>query len=304
MKNSGVTKLPILADSPGSLIRRAQQVHTAVWTQHMSHRLTSIQYGILLALQLYPNINQRIIGELVSIDKSTAADVLWRLAQRGIVTRSRDIEDSRNNVINLTARGHALLEKTTPVVISIQEQLLSPLTRAEAKALTVGLQKVAYRGRPPTAYDSVGEDGAWLYPLRLHTAPGHLIRRAQQIHTLLWQERVGSGLTSVQYAVLLVLYNQPRIDQQTLGQYAYLDKSTGGDIIGRLAARKEIVRSKDLVDGRRNLLTLSPSGADQIFDRARDVLDVQDQLLRPLGSEERSVFMSLMTKLVEMAPER
>jgi hypothetical protein len=52
----------------------------------------------------------------------------------------------------------------------------------------------------------------------LATAPGHLIRRAQQLHTAIWAEVVDTGLTGVQFAVLAALEVKPDLDQRTLGE--------------------------------------------------------------------------------------
>ena len=46
--------------------------------------------------------------------------------------------------------------------------------------------------------------------LRRH--PGHLIRRAQQVHTWLWNAEVSSEVTSPQFAVLYALRAEPDID--------------------------------------------------------------------------------------------
>ncbi len=53
----------------------------------------------------------------------------------------------------------------------------------------------------------------------IHTMPGHLIRRLNQISVALFMDRmaqVGLNLTPVQYAALCAIRNHPGIDQATV----------------------------------------------------------------------------------------
>lgn len=297
--------LPVLDTAPGHLIRCAQQVHGSLWQQHVPVNLTSVQYGILLVVGQRPGIDQRTVGELMSLDKSTAADVLLRLGRRGLLDRERDVEDGRRKLVRLTEQGRAALLAGAPAVVGIQERLLQPLPFDDGETLLGVLRLVAYRGDPPspsaaTEHNAVVQGWPLRLPaVRLHTAPGHLIRRAQQVHTTLWGERVSSDLTSVQYNVLLVLHHEARIDQRTLGERGSLDKSTGADVIARLETRGLVARIRDSADGRRNLLTLSAEGRDQLLRHAAAVVDVQHELLRPLSSPQRQVFLRLMKQICE-----
>lgn len=51
----------------------------------------------------------------------------------------------------------------------------------------------------------------------LATHPGHLARRLQQAHYLLWNTMVSEETTSPQYAVLNALVAEPGLDQRTVG---------------------------------------------------------------------------------------
>lgn len=45
----------------GHLIRRAEQVHTTLWSQHVSREITSQQLAVLNALSRDPGIGQRTL---------------------------------------------------------------------------------------------------------------------------------------------------------------------------------------------------------------------------------------------------
>lgn len=71
----------------------------------------------------------------------------------------------------------------------------------------------------------------------LTTHPGHLARRLQQAHYLLWNTMVSEEITSPQFAVLNALVAEPGVDQRTAGERVGLDRSTIAEVISRLGRR-------------------------------------------------------------------
>ncbi|REE95086.1 MarR family winged helix-turn-helix transcriptional regulator [Thermomonospora umbrina] len=301
-----VGRLPVLRTAPGHLVRCAQQAHTHLWQRHVLVGLTSVQYGILLVLGQRGKIDQKTIGRLMSLDKSTTADVVSRLTRRGLVTRQRDPRDGRRRPVCLSARGRLALTQATPAVVQVQRRLLDPLGENDREDLFTLLSRVAYQGDPPRDDDPdapAGEVDAELPQERLHRHPGHLIRRAAQLHTTLWSGAVSRSITSVQYSVLLALHDAPRLDQRMVGSRVSLDKSTGGDVVARLQERGWVERTRDTDDARRNLLGLTDEGRDFLFGRAEAVIGVQDELLAPLSVEERRRFEVLMLRVTRAHEE-
>ncbi len=94
----------------------------------------------------------------------------------------------------------------------------------------------------------------------LSTHPGHLARRLQQAHALLWNAMVSEETTSPQFAVLNALMEKPDIDQRTLSAHVHLDRSTIADLVARLVRRGLVARVRDPLDGRRNVLKLTAEG--------------------------------------------
>lgn len=130
-------------------------------------------------------------------------------------------------------------------------------------------------------------------------APGHLIRRAQQVHTSVWASVVGEELTSPQFAVLNVLYECPWINQTTLSNLASLDTSTCQDIVSRLRQKGLVVRARDASDGRRWLLKLSDKGVRTRDDVLPKVKEVGDLLLSSLTSGDRADFTRLLYEVAK-----
>src|SRR5438552_15504439 len=113
---------------PGHLIRRAQQVHYWLWNAQVSSEVTSPQFAVLYALRADKNIDQKTLGERVSLDRSTTAERVARLTARGLVVRFRDPRDARRNRLRLTAAGLRTAERLTQRAVPMHRILLSVLT--------------------------------------------------------------------------------------------------------------------------------------------------------------------------------
>src|SRR2546423_14741040 len=88
---------------PGHLIRRAQQVHYWLWNAEVSAEATSPQLAVLYALRAEKNIDQKTLGERVSLDRSTTAEAAAPLKAPGLIQPSRDPRDGRRTLLRLTA---------------------------------------------------------------------------------------------------------------------------------------------------------------------------------------------------------
>jgi DNA-binding MarR family transcriptional regulator len=122
--------------APGHLLRRAQQLHAAVFAEVVSEAdLTTPQFAVLTALRSTPKIDQVRLSQRLAIDRSTIADVASRMEERGLIRRERDTRDARRNVLSLTPRGRALHDRTMPEVVDVGKRLLSPLSLEDQATL-------------------------------------------------------------------------------------------------------------------------------------------------------------------------
>ena len=132
-----------LQQSPGHLIRVAQQVHTRLWSEHVGADLTAPQFAVLLVLALEPGADQRTVGERASLDKATMAEMVSRLVRRGLVQRRRDPSDGRRNLLSLSPAGQDLLHRSAAGVAEVQRLLLAPLEEEEHEAALALIAKAA-----------------------------------------------------------------------------------------------------------------------------------------------------------------
>lgn len=70
--------------------------------------LTYTQYVTMMVLWETSRVTSKEIGERLHLDSGTLTPVIKKLAEKGLVTRSRDEADERNLIVELTDGGRAL----------------------------------------------------------------------------------------------------------------------------------------------------------------------------------------------------
>ncbi|MEV6123690.1 MarR family transcriptional regulator [Streptomyces sp. NPDC052077] len=135
----------------------------------------------------------------------------------------------------------------------------------------------------------------------LTTHPGHLARRLQQAHHLLWNTMVSEETTSPQFAVLNTLVAEPGLDQRTVGERVGLDRSTIAEVISRLGRRGLLDKVRDPHDGRRFLLRLTDEGLRVHRRLTVRTARMNQVFLAPLSAEEQGVFFDLVRRLADTA---
>ena len=140
---------------------------------------------------------------------------------------------------------------------------------------------------------------------RLTDMPGHLIRRLQQIAFALFLDQAKAfDFTPVQYAALYAVNADPGIDQTALCNAVALDRSTIGDVVGRLEKKGLITRRSGAADRRTKSLDITPAGRRLLADIEPAVEATQRLILAPLKASERSAFMRMLKHLVHLNNER
>ena len=131
--------LTSLWERPGYLIRRLHQIHVAIFLEECSaYGITPVQYAVMTALLNNPGADQVTISRDAGIDRTNVADVLARLAQRGLVIREAGTRDRRMRVARLTAEGDRIARDMEHASLSAQARLMAPLS-AEKRNLLMAL---------------------------------------------------------------------------------------------------------------------------------------------------------------------
>jgi DNA-binding MarR family transcriptional regulator len=120
---------------PGHLLRRALQAMNVLWDHEVSHVITSPQFAALNALHGESAIDQRTLGERISLDRSTMAEVVARLSSRGLISTARDSRDGRRKTIRLTPKGVTTLQHLIPRTHVMTRRLVGALDAKEQEEL-------------------------------------------------------------------------------------------------------------------------------------------------------------------------
>lgn len=128
---------------------------------------------------------------------------------------------------------------------------------------------------------------------------GHLIRRLHQQSTQVFQatmQAAGFDLTSVQFAALDAIAEQPGIDQASLAATISFDRATIGGVIDRLEQKALVQRVVSAQDRRARVLNLTPEG-EKLLAACRPVVEaLQAEILAPLSTAQRATFVALAHK--------
>lgn len=117
---------------PGFLIRRLHQIQVAVFMSECADiDITPVQLGILTVLSEYPGVGQIEISEELGLDRSNVANVVDRLATRGLLQQKVSPTDGRKKSITITKAGEKLIEQVESGALRAQRKILSPLSDDE-----------------------------------------------------------------------------------------------------------------------------------------------------------------------------
>jgi DNA-binding MarR family transcriptional regulator len=121
---------------PGHLIRRLHQKSVAAYMSHTGDiDVTQVQFAALSALDTSPGVDQAKLGALIALDKVTTGEIVSRLVKKGLILREVRATDRRSFELYLTTEGTTVLKRLRLVTRKAQNDLLSPLSKAERETL-------------------------------------------------------------------------------------------------------------------------------------------------------------------------
>jgi DNA-binding MarR family transcriptional regulator len=99
-------------------------------------------FRLLAALDQHGPSSQAELGRNTGIDRSDVVATVNDLVDHGWARRSPDPDDRRRNIITITRRGAAFLERLDGRLDEVQEAVLAPLEPAERTTLLRLLAKL------------------------------------------------------------------------------------------------------------------------------------------------------------------
>jgi MarR family transcriptional regulator, lower aerobic nicotinate degradation pathway regulator len=144
-----------------------------------------------------------------------------------------------------------------------------------------------YTGRTPTRLEG---RATWLVS-RAHARSSGLLSAGFEAH--------GSGLRGYHYRLLAALEEWGPASQAELGRTTGIDRSDVTAALTELESRNLVERSVDPDHKRRNIVTITADGVEQLLELDKVIDGIQDEFLAPLTGAQRRQFITLVSRLVD-----
>jgi len=126
------------------LLHRAGQRAADVFVDEAgADALTPRQFAVLLAVSNEEGLTQTELVDRTGIDRSTLADIVARLLNRGLIQRRRAKDDGRAYAVKLSAQGAKALREAQPSAAAADARLLASLPPAKRQDFLESLILIA-----------------------------------------------------------------------------------------------------------------------------------------------------------------
>ena len=147
-----------LSEAPSHLIRRCQQFYGDLYAREAGGKeLTKQQFTLLCALEQNDGATQTALVEITGIDRSTLAEMVRRMLEKGLLSRERTEEDQRANAVAISPAGRRSLRAARTASERAEKALLDSLPPTDRPKLVRFLTILAEAGE---AYASNGHAAA------------------------------------------------------------------------------------------------------------------------------------------------
>src|ERR1700729_2785041 len=144
-----------LSESPSHLLKRCAQFFGDLYAHEAgSGELTKQQFTLLAALEHNDGVSQTALVEITGIDRSTLAEMVRRMLEKGLLSRERTEEDQRANAVAISPSGRKALRSARNAADRAERALLEALPQPERLKFVKALSQIAQ------AAEQLNGDGA------------------------------------------------------------------------------------------------------------------------------------------------
>jgi DNA-binding MarR family transcriptional regulator len=121
-----------LSQAPSHLLRRCVQYANDLFTQEPgASDLTKQQYTVLAAVEQNEGMSQTDLVNITGIDRSTLAEMIRRMIEKGLLDRERTETDQRANAVRIAAGGRKALRSARSASDRVEKTLLAGLNSTD-----------------------------------------------------------------------------------------------------------------------------------------------------------------------------
>ncbi|MGB6464355.1 MAG: MarR family transcriptional regulator [Nitrosotalea sp.] len=133
-----------LRDSIGTLIFLTSKVLEGVAEYEIKSKLglTSSQWKVILALNLFDGLSQRELADKIYVDSSTLVPVIDRMEKNGLLERKLDPEDRRHNRLYLTKKSESIVDSIIEIILQLRKTLYKGLSKDDLELMRPSLKRI------------------------------------------------------------------------------------------------------------------------------------------------------------------
>ncbi|HXJ03264.1 MAG TPA: MarR family winged helix-turn-helix transcriptional regulator [Micropepsaceae bacterium] len=121
-----------LSQSPSHLLRRCVQYANDLFSREPgASDLTKQQFTVLSAVEQNEGMSQTDLVAITGIDRSTLAEMIRRMIEKGLLDRERTESDARANAVRIAASGKKALRSARTASERVERTLLSSLAATD-----------------------------------------------------------------------------------------------------------------------------------------------------------------------------
>ena len=121
-----------LSQSPSHLLRRCVQYANDLFSQEPGAAdLTKQQFTVLSAVEQNEGMSQTDLVLITGIDRSTLAEMIRRMIEKGLLDRERTEADQRANAVRIATGGRKALRGARSASDRVERTLLASLSSAD-----------------------------------------------------------------------------------------------------------------------------------------------------------------------------
>ena len=142
-----------LSEAPSHLIRRCQQFYGDLYAREAGGKeLTKQQFTLLCALEQNDGTSQTALVEITGIDRSTLAEMVRRMLEKGLLSRERTEEDQRANAVAISPAGRKALRGARNAADRAEPGLFGPAAETDRARRCLGPASAANGCPGPDGY--------------------------------------------------------------------------------------------------------------------------------------------------------
>ena len=104
--------------------------------------LSRAEFVVIYSLAIMDGVTASEIATSTAFPKNTLSRAVNRLIHLGLIRRSEDEHDRRQQILGLTSAGSAIFEEALPQFEALEDEMLAPLTLFERETLSALMAKV------------------------------------------------------------------------------------------------------------------------------------------------------------------